>query len=65
MELINWNKVVFSDESTFQLKPIERLYWGRGMASKRWIGDLDLLSWVDWWSCSTRFTRFVAFLKKN
>lgn len=27
---IDWNKVVFSDESTFELNPKRRLYWSKG-----------------------------------
>lgn len=34
MESIDWNKVIFSDETTFWLKPTKRRYWTRGSTRK-------------------------------
>jgi hypothetical protein len=34
MESTDWNKVIFSDETTFWLKPTKRRYWARGRTRK-------------------------------
>ena len=34
---IDWNKVIFSDESSFVLKRIKKKYWSRGINKKKFL----------------------------